>query len=495
MPRGDDAWLKAFISRICEQVEEYHGRPANYVFVKNLIERFIKNNPDADPVIDWVSYYDPRLEYSEILERLRSAYPQYRWEAEEERAEEFGEERYFSELLNYLTAQARELPPELRLRLIRELSDELGLSVEEAKELEERVAAEVKPPPPKKPEEKRPVVIDIQLLAKYPILDEARDFVSAFTFNEIDDDVYWRACERVVEAVEKGMVSAKLDDPLKELLSYPIAGAMIAYFNNDWLRRRYAYAEGRRMERLLVVEEPEVFEFVAMKVFDTFRIADGVEDDGRFGEYLLNFREYLQIVTRSGLNREPRWKLVNRVVKRGLVHLNAAEVARLVRAITQIAINNKLSQLDPRRIPERVRSYAESIRMRIGEAISRVRKELEAVSREMPPCIQLIQKRIIAGEDVSHFENFAIATYLLNAGRSVDEVLELFKHRSDYDERIARYQVEHIAGLRGGRTRYKPPSCDKLRSLGLCVEAGKHCPPRIRSPLHYRPGGDGVGAR
>ncbi|MEM2276837.1 MAG: hypothetical protein QXU43_07155, partial [Thermoproteota archaeon] len=71
MPRGDDAWLKAFISRICEQVEEYHGRPANYVFVKNLIERFIKNNPDADPAnIDWVSYYDPRLEYSEILERL-----------------------------------------------------------------------------------------------------------------------------------------------------------------------------------------------------------------------------------------------------------------------------------------------------------------------------------------------------------------------------------------------------------------------------------------
>ena len=133
--------------------------------------------------------------------------------------------------------------------------------------------------------------------------------------------------------------------------------------------------------------------------------------------------------------------------------------------------------------------------MRIGEAISRVRKELEAVSREMPPCIQLIQKRIIAGEDVSHFENFAIATYLLNAGRSVDEVLELFKHRSDYDERIARYQVEHLAGLRGSRTRYKPPSCDKLRSLGLCVEAGKHCPPRIRSPLHYRPGGDGVGAR
>jgi len=131
---------------------------------------------------------------------------------------------------------------------------------------------------------------------------------------------------------------------------------------------------------------------------------------------------------------------------------------------------------------------ADSLKPRLGEILSRMRKDVGEVvkSRELPPCIKNIQARIIAGEDVSHFENFAIASYLINAGRSIDEVLELFRHRSDFDERIARYQVRHIAGLSGGH-RYRPPSCSKLRSLGICIEDGRLCPRWIKNPLQYKP--------
>ena len=48
MPRRDDIWLKSFISRICQQIEEYREKPLNYVEVQALIQRFVKNNPDAD---------------------------------------------------------------------------------------------------------------------------------------------------------------------------------------------------------------------------------------------------------------------------------------------------------------------------------------------------------------------------------------------------------------------------------------------------------------
>lgn len=95
--------------------------------------------------------------------------------------------------------------------------------------------------------------------------------------------------------------------------------------------------------------------------------------------------------------------------------------------------------------------------------------------------------KLQTGEEVSHFENFAVASYLLNKGRSIEEVLELFKNRSDFNEKIARYQVEHIAGLRGSKTKYRPPSCEKFRVLGLCVDSGKHCPKWIKNPLQYRP--------
>lgn len=35
---------------------------------------------------------------------------------------------------------------------------------------------------------------------------------------------------------------------------------------------------------------------------------------------------------------------------------------------------------------------------------------------------------------------------------------------ADYSERMTRYQVEHIAGEKGSRTRYIPPKCDTLQA-------------------------------
>lgn len=485
----DECWLNSFIARICGRIERYSGKAPNYVEVKALIERFVRNNPDADvEAVDWVAYFDPRLEYTEILERFRQAYPQYRWEDEEARQREHDEEQYFSELLNYLISQARELPPELRLQLVREVSGELGLPLMNVKALEEEVIGAVKPAERPRPERTRVVVVDLELLAKYPLLDEAKSMASAFSFNEIGGEVYGRAAERVVEAVERGIVSAKLGDPLTEVLSFPVAMAMTAYLANDWLRRRLAYAEGKRIERSLTVEESDVLEFVARRFFKTVKPveSDDYADKRNYGDYEMSFEEFIKATTDSGLSREGYWKLVNRVVHKGYVYLSAADLARLVRAKAQTTVLNKLLEINPKSVPESVRRVVEEIKPRIGEALSRTRNELAAIPDDVPPCMKAIEARILAGEDVSHFENFALATYLLSAGRSVEEVLELFKHRSDYNERIARYQVEHIAGLRGGRTRYRPPSCEKLRTLGICVEAGKHCG-RISNPLQYRP--------
>jgi len=149
MPRRDQYWLKSFVSRICDQIEEHYGSPPNYIEVQALIQRFIRNNPDADPeAIDWVSCYDPRLEYSEMLRRLKERYPMYRWEEGVE--ERYDEERYFSELLDYLRRQAGELPRELRLRLVRELAEELGIPSFEARRIEEGVVERPAGRPPER---------------------------------------------------------------------------------------------------------------------------------------------------------------------------------------------------------------------------------------------------------------------------------------------------------------------------------------------------------
>jgi len=63
-------------------------------------------------------------------------------------------------------------------------------------------------------------------------------------------------------------------------------------------------------------------------------------------------------------------------------------------------------------------------------------------------------------------------------------VIELFKNFSDYSERMTRYQVEHIAGEKGSRTRYTPPRCDTLQTHGVCTNMDETCQ-KIRHPLSY----------
>ncbi|NPA70174.1 MAG: hypothetical protein GXO26_05135 [Crenarchaeota archaeon] len=108
-----------------------------------------------------------------------------------------------------------------------------------------------------------------------------------------------------------------------------------------------------------------------------------------------------------------------------------------------------------------------------------------------PPCIQTLLKALEDGEDLPHYARFVVASYMLhylvkyekkNIEEAVKTVVQLFKNVPDFDEKKTRYQVQHIAGLVGGRKFYLPPNCNELRSLGLCPVDGK-C--EVKNPLAY----------
>jgi DNA primase large subunit len=65
-----------------------------------------------------------------------------------------------------------------------------------------------------------------------------------------------------------------------------------------------------------------------------------------------------------------------------------------------------------------------------------------------------------------------------------EKVIELFRNISDFNERMTRYQVEHIAGERGSRTPYISPKCDTLKTHGVCTNPDELCK-RIHHPLTY----------
>lgn len=80
------------------------------------------------------------------------------------------------------------------------------------------------------------------------------------------------------------------------------------------------------------------------------------------------------------------------------------------------------------------------------------------------PCIQEVLNRPLDGGD-RHMMRIAVATEHLHAGYRIDEVVDLFKNQPDFNSKITRYYVEHLA-KRG----FKPFRCETIRKLGFCLD-------------------------
>jgi len=108
------------------------------------------------------------------------------------------------------------------------------------------------------------------------------------------------------------------------------------------------------------------------------------------------------------------------------------------------------------------------------------------VLEAFPSCIKSVYDRIAAGRPASHIGRFALTSFLLNIGMSVEDVFKFFRSVSDFNERLTRYQVEHIAGTRGSGTRYTPPNCTTLRTHGICILPEPECKRAINPLVCYK---------
>ncbi len=71
------------------------------------------------------------------------------------------------------------------------------------------------------------------------------------------------------------------------------------------------------------------------------------------------------------------------------------------------------------------------------------------VQEAFPPCVIALYDAASKSRHLSHVGRFTLTSFLINIGMSPEALTELFKSFSDFNERLTRYQVEHIAGSRG----------------------------------------------
>jgi DNA primase large subunit len=389
----------------------------------------------------------------------------------------------------------------MRKRKVEEVAEVIKELDEEAlRELFELLKKELEPEtaevPQEKPQEtvvqevKAPTLVQevptpsitLEVLAKYPLLEEVRQFYEAFSVDDLEK--FAEAIKtRVLEALERGergILPRK--DPMEDLLTF-IGGKVICLaIGKPWLVRRWALAEAERMERYLHTEEENLRRTVLTSLLNIEEADQAtLEKIGNEYRYRIRFTDYLQFAKEL---KGPEWRLVNRMLVKGYVYLTVAETIRLLRARAYQRLSSTTPKITTRQLPPRLQEVAEDVVKELIKSRAVYEELLEAPKPgDWPPCMEAIRMRIA---DASHRELFSFAAFLINRGYSTEQILTILSERPDFNERIARYQVEHIAGERGSRTKYRPPSCQTMRSFGLCVEDGKLCPKWIKNPLEFR---------
>ena len=91
----------------------------------------------------------------------------------------------------------------------------------------------------------------------------------------------------------------------------------------------------------------------------------------------------------------------------------------------------------------------------------------------VPPCIRNIIEAFVKTGELDHYQRLAMVLYLKWVGFNIDQVVDLFRnYGKDFNEKITRYQVEYLYGLRGKREDWLMYSCSKLKQLNICLECG-----------------------
>jgi len=202
--------------------------------------------------------------------------------------------------------------------------------------------------------------------------------------------------------------------------------------------------------------------------------------------YNVRFTDFLK----NAKNIRETWaREANRVLDGTFVRVTEQEAARLLKEEVRQTIEEKIEKSTkfavtkfPSPLANRLKSLGDEILA--GRTRSYMEMPKTVVAAAMPPCIRSLDKALSSKKHLSHMGRFTLTSFLLNIGVSPDDLMKMFKEASDFSERTTRYQVEHIGGLKGVKTRYTPPKCETLKTHGICLEPDDLCR-LVHHPLSY----------
>jgi DNA primase large subunit len=311
--------------------------------------------------------------------------------------------------------------------------------------------------------------------------------------NELESDFFVPFLDRAEERVTNALLDISAytqtqprDEPKDyeiEIFSFPIAVLLVVGTEESFIKNRYALAEAKRASALLMDEEKEKL----LDVANNFGWDARLVNDFSLQPYTFVIRFPVFLKNATGFH-DTNWKLVNHLLIDGEVYLTEREVSRLleeeVRKYIEERFDTKIKSL-----PQAIMTRVNRLRQLAVEKQEQIRHQEmpeRVVMEAFPSCIKGVYDRVAAGRPASHLGRFALTSFLLSVGMNAEDVFQFFRSVSDFNERMTRYQVEHIAGSRGSGTKYTPPNCSTLRTHGICISPEPECNGAVNPLICYK---------
>ncbi|MHA1728846.1 MAG: hypothetical protein ACTSWY_08960 [Promethearchaeota archaeon] len=308
-------------------------------------------------------------------------------------------------------------------------------------------------------------------------------------------DLQLRITKIFVFALEKREKGILLKEEGKfNIVLYYMIKTILAAFNNKTLDNHLAnFISTLYYQKILDENERHIYQLANyMGLLCSFIGHAPKKFNGVKYSYWVEYQSY---ITAAGLLKDDYWNLINRYMINGKVYLIKEHLVRLLKEKIRLEI-----------IPERIGPMDELLEnlrnvSALSEIIISIENKIELLKIQKrklmnklddgslakynfsddekpsynlyPPCIKNILDKALDGVNLVHNERLHIAFFFANTNHDVEETVDVFRTLPDFDEKIARYNVEFSRGIKGKGKKYKVFNCDKLKSLQICMADDK----------------------
>ncbi len=317
--------------------------------------------------------------------------------------------------------------------------------------------------------------------AKYPFLKQASKQIEElqFTIGTLSSEkpVFDRAQNRIEKAILEVNTGEAVRDGRTEISSFAAAIILVIATKNSWIKKRYALSVAKTAHAKFLCESKAKIMAIAQD-FD-WDIGQGIVGK----DFRVGYNIYLKNAAHM---HGSEWKLINQIMDKGMVYLNKDKAVRLLQEEVKNRVEKRLNVPELKNLPQEITCKAEGLAKLAQEIMGQEIEELPkvVVKAAFPPCINALYADAAQAHHLSHIGRFTLTSFLVNIGITPEGLNEMFKTFSDYNERLTRYQIEHIAGERGSGTKYTCPQCSVLQTHGVCKNRDNLCH-WIYHPLQY----------